>query len=597
MKNTRYKKLLSVVIALLMLTSCATNATNATNTESDIAAENISVTNTEPESTDSETDGEYYPEAKYSDFDLNTSVSDSAVYVTLSGSQAETTGELEVGDGYIKIENGGDYVLSGDYSGQIIVESEENVHLILSGVTIYNAMAPIYVKSAKNVCITLATGTVNTISDSSEYTYEDGEDEPAAAVYSKDDLTINGDGELIVNANYDKGIHSKDDLKIISGKITVNSVGDAIKGKDCLLIKDGEITITTGVDGLKSNNNTNEEKGYVIIEGGKINISAGDDAVHAESWLIVYGGEINITEGYEGLEGKKVEIYGGGINIVSSDDSINAASGSSGDTDFTIPDRDFNFSNFNSEDGQTPPEMSDSDNTDGTRPEMPSGDFTPGDGQTPPEMPNGDNTDGTRPEMPSGDFTPGDGQTPPEMPDSDSTGDDSTSSGFGKGGFGGFGGFGGGGNGGFNEPAEDGVYIKIFGGNITLSGGNDVLDSNGTLEITGGTITVNNPNMVVYGEPDCIIDVNGTAIVSGGTFIAYSRGATSASQAFTVPYITSSVTESGASVTVKDASGQTVIEIASAEKCSTLYIASDMLTSVETYTVTVGSTTTEVTAQ
>lgn len=571
MKNTRYKKLLSVVIALLMLTSCATNATN---TESDIAAEqnntaeSTSTINPETESTDSETDGEYYPEAKYSDFDLNTSVSDSAVYVTFSGSQAETTGELEVGDGYIKIENGGDYVLRGDYSGQIVVESEENVHLILSGVTVYNPMSPIYVKSAKNVCITLVTGTVNTISDNSEYTYEDGENEPAAAVYSKADLTINGDGELIVNANYDKGIHSKDDLKIISGKITVNSVGDAIKGKDCLLIKDGEITITTGVDGLKSNNDSNEEKGYVIIEGGKINISAGDDAVHAESWLIVYGGEINITECYEGLEGKKVEIYGGGINIVSSDDSINAASGSSGDTDFTIPDRDFNFSNFNSEDGQTPPEMSDSDNTDGTRPEMPSGDFTTGDGQTPPDKPAGDGT-----------------------------GDDSTSSGFGKGGFGGFGGFGGGGNGGFNEPAEDGVYIKIFGGNITLSGGNDVLDSNGTLEITGGTITVNNPNMVVYGEPDCIIDVNGTATVSGGTFIAYSRGATSASQAFTVPYITSSVTESGASVTVKDASGRTVIEIPGAEKCSTLYIASDMLTSGETYTVTVGSTTTEVTAQ
>lgn len=441
------------------------------------------------------------------------------------------------------------------------------MHLILSGVTVYNPMSPIYVKSAKNVCITLVTGTVNTISDNSEYTYEDGENEPAAAVYSKADLTINGDGELIVNANYDKGIHSKDDLKIISGKITVNSVGDAIKGKDCLLIKDGEITITTGVDGLKSNNNTNEEKGYVIIEGGKINISAGDDAVHAESWLIVYGGEINITECCEGLEGKKVEIYGGDINIVSSDDSINAASGSSGDTDFTIPDRDFDFSNFNSEDGQTPP-----------------------------TKPDGENTDGTRPEMPSGDFTSGDGQTPPDKPDGDSTGDDSTSSGFGKGGFGGFGGFGDG-NGGFNEPAEDGVYIKIFGGNITLSGGNDVLDSNGTLEITGGTITVNNPNMVVYGEPDCIIDVNGTATVSGGTFIAYSRGATSASQVFTVPYITSSVTESGASVTVKDASGRTVTEIPGAEKCSTLYIASDKLTSGETYTVTIGSTTTEVTAQ
>lgn len=354
MKNTRYKKLLSVVMIVLMLASCATN------TESDIAAESTSTINPETESTDSETDGEYYPEAKYSDFDLNTSVSDSAVYVTFSGSQAETTGELEVGDGYIKIENGGDYVLSGDYSGQIIVESEENVHLILSGVTVYNPMSPIYVKSAKNVCITLATGTVNTISDSSEYAYEDGEDEPAAAVYSKADLTINSDG----------------------------------------------------------------------------------------------------------------------------------------------------------------------------------------------------------------------------------TGGDYTSSGFGKGGFGGF-----------NEPDEDGVYIKIFGGNITLNGGNDVLDSNGTLEITGGTITVNNPNMVVYGEPDCIIDVNGTAIVSGGTFIAYSSGASSASQVFTVPSITSSVTESSASVTVKDASGQTVIEIPSAEKCSTLYISSDKLISGETYTVKIGSTTTEVTVQ
>ena len=298
----------------------------------------------------------------------------------------------------------------------------------------------------------------------------------------------------------------------------------------------------------------------MIIEGGKIKISAGDDAVHAESWLIVYGGDINITECCEGLDGKKVEIYGGDINIVSSDDSINAASGLSGDTDFTIPDRDFSQRYR----------------------------------QTSPEKPNNDNSDGKKPDMPSGDFTQGNGQTPPDKPAGDGTGDDSTSSGFGKGGFGGFGGFG---RGGFNEPAEDGVYIKIFGGSITLSGGNDVLDSNGTLEITGGTITVNNPNMVVYGEPDCIIDINGTAIVSSGTFIAYSSGASSASLAFTVPSITSSVTESGASVTVKDASGQTVIEIPSAEKCSTLYIASDKLTSGETYTVKIGSTTTEVTVQ
>ena len=47
----------------------------------------------------------------------------------------------------------------------------------------------------------------NIITDASTYVYEDATtDEPNAAIFSKDDLKIDGTGSLTVNANYNNGI-------------------------------------------------------------------------------------------------------------------------------------------------------------------------------------------------------------------------------------------------------------------------------------------------------------------------------------------------------------------------------------------------------
>ena len=72
--------------------------------------------------------------------------------------------------------------------------------------------------------------------------------------YSKDDLTISGNGTLTVNGNYNNGIVSKDDLKITGGNITVTAVNNGIKGKDSVRIKDGNIKVTAGGDGIKTDN-------------------------------------------------------------------------------------------------------------------------------------------------------------------------------------------------------------------------------------------------------------------------------------------------------------------------------------------------------
>ncbi|MEJ2149087.1 MAG: carbohydrate-binding domain-containing protein, partial [Chloroflexota bacterium] len=138
----------------------------------------------------------------------------------------------------------GTYRLSGSLAdGQIVVDTEDEsiVRLILSGVDLHNSTgAPIYIVSAEKVLIVLTDGTDNHISDGETYVFEDpDEDEPNAAIFSKADLTISGEGSLAVEGRYNDGIASKDGLIVASGNVTVDAVDDGIRGKDYLVVRGG----------------------------------------------------------------------------------------------------------------------------------------------------------------------------------------------------------------------------------------------------------------------------------------------------------------------------------------------------------------------
>ncbi len=207
-----------------------------------------------------------------------------------------------VNENRVTIRSAGTYLISGTLNdGHLIVntEDQDTVELILNGVDITcSTSAPIYVLNAKNTVITLAEGTENTITDGDSYILEDTtSDEPNAAIFSNDDLTINGSGSLTVNANYNNGIQSKDDLEIIAGNITVNATNDGIKGRDSVIIKGGNINIYASGDGIQSNNNEDSGKGYITIDDGTINITANQDGIQAETSLLINGGNITITSG------------------------------------------------------------------------------------------------------------------------------------------------------------------------------------------------------------------------------------------------------------------------------------------------------------
>lgn len=271
-----------------------------------------------------------YPE--WDEKDLNTDFTSEDVQIIGEGSTVTITGEgAESKKGNVTITQAGTYVLSGNFEGQILIEAEDNdfVHLVLKGADIAcTDNAAIYGSQSGKIVITLAKGTENSVSDGEEYKYADAEeDEPNAAIFSKDDLVINGEGSLIVKGNYEDGIRSKDDLWIASGDYDITAKADAVNGKDSLWIEDGSFVVGAGNDAFKASNEEDDKKGWTLISGGSYEVTAVGDAFHAETYMIIEDGDIDIKSCEEGIEGLKVEIYSGDISVISTDDGINAANG------------------------------------------------------------------------------------------------------------------------------------------------------------------------------------------------------------------------------------------------------------------------------
>lgn len=254
---------------------------------------------------------------------------------------ADTVG---ISDSVVTIKDEGTYILTGTLSdGQVVIDADgKKVQLVLNGVDITSkSSAAIYVKAADKVFITLADKSENKLTTSAEYVAID-DNNIDAVIFSKDDITLNGEGTLAVTSKAGNAITSKNDLKVTSGTYTLEAAGHGLEAKDSIRVAGGEISITSGKDGLHSENSDELDidsvddgihaNGSIEVADGTYAIAAGDDGIHADEVLLISGADIDITKSYEGLEGKTITINDGDINIVSSDDGLNAAEGSTSDS-------------------------------------------------------------------------------------------------------------------------------------------------------------------------------------------------------------------------------------------------------------------------
>ncbi|MDR3085095.1 MAG: carbohydrate-binding domain-containing protein [Christensenellaceae bacterium] len=268
-----------------------------------------------------------------------------ATAIRLNGESAAIDGPGASASGrVVTISAAGTYLLSGSLAdGQIVVDAgkEALVRLVLNGAEITNKSgAPIYAKGCKKLLLTLAEGTKNALTDGgANFIYEnEDEEEPNAALFSKGDLSINGLGSLTIDAGFQNGVVSKDALLIASGVFEINALKHGIRGNDSVEILGGEFAVQAGADAIQTNNTADAEMGWLLIEGGSFELSAGNDGLQADRALTIGGGSFRIASGGAGQaaggssgesssqkgikSGGDLVILGGSFEIDSQDDAL-----------------------------------------------------------------------------------------------------------------------------------------------------------------------------------------------------------------------------------------------------------------------------------
>ncbi|WP_251213181.1 carbohydrate-binding domain-containing protein [Adlercreutzia murintestinalis] len=455
-----------------------------------------------------------------------------ATRITLEGNTARVEGAGATADGSTAtITDEGTYLVSGTLDdGQVVVDtgSETKVQVVFDGASITNADGPaFYVKNADKCFLTLAEGSVNALADGEQHAEDEDGDDLNAALYSCDDLTINGSGALEVTGSYYHAIKSKDDLVITGGAFAITAAQDGLQGNDCIKIADGTFTV-----------------------------NAGDDAFHSDILLLLEGGTVEVQSCYEGFEAEKVLVNGGDHTIVASDDAVNASLASDDTTsaEATMPGRGTEGAapGMQAEGAGTPGAQAPEAGVEGAGDAqgMRGGDGRAPDGELPAEPPQGREERDAAPADTASTDLPAQGAMPSDTDRADGPR----------------------GAGMEMAASSDACLIRINGGTLRATGGNDALDSNGNVEINGGIVLASGPAQGMDGALD--YDLNAT--INGGTVlligdIGSTRGLDQSAQAFETNQLSGAA---GSTVRLLAADGSTVAEMVAAYDFNTVLASS-----------------------
>jgi len=531
-----------------------------------------------------------------------------ATLISLEGDTAVTASHVvSVADGVVTILDGGVYVLSGTLDdGQVVVDvkDDEKVQLVLNGASITSSnSAAVVVRQVDKVFITLAEGSGNTLANGGVFE-DEGVD---AVIWSDEDLTFNGTGTLVIDSPAGDGIDGNDDIKFASGTYVITAAGRGVDSNDSIRIADGNFTVTTQGTAFRASHTSNDELGYIYIWGGHFKITTGGGA-----------GEFMVQE----------DVMGGPQGMPNFDGEAMTPPDFSGEmpTDMTPPE---GFAKgemptppegFGNGEMPTPPDrgtMSEEDASEAESDEettckgfKASGDIAVIGGAF--ELDTADDAfhadgdllvfDGGIAIASSDDGLHADGgltvvggtvditqssegleaeiitvaggsisiiASDDGMNARSSTGEKET------------------------FDAQEGVRIEIFGGTLSVNAGGDGIDSNGDLAITGGTVVVSGPVSNMNGA----LDYNGTATISGGTVVAAGASgmAENFSETSTQAAFLVSLTGNAGEIRVCDSEGNVILAAEVDKSFETVVISSPDLIVGETYIVTCGDVSAEIT--
>lgn len=591
------------------------NNTQAVDATADFSA--ISSFNTDSTKVDfSESEAEMFTDRdSRAEYDLST-----AITIRLNGNSAEASSNaVKISGSAIHITEEATYIINGTLEdGMIVVDAPDNakLQLVLNGADITSkSSAPLYIKEADKVFVTLAEGTENILANEGGFTVID-DNNIDGTVFSKQDLSFNGSGKLTVTAPAGHGIVCKDDLVFTGGMYTINSSSHAIDANDSVRVSQATMIVNSGKDGIHAENSDEPELGFVYISSGTFTFESEGDGISAGSYLQVTGGNFDITAGGGSENGAKQssdnygDFMGGkgmggrhggmGGERPGGQNGMNQMPGGSEGNKTTTETESTSMKGLKSTgdllilEGNFKINSADDAIHSNASMYIKNGtiDVATGDdgihAEETLEMSDGtiyisesyEGLEALNIKVMGGEITL------TASDDGLNAAGGTDNSGFGGRDNGKFGGGMGGRQGGMSSGNGS---IVIADGNLNITASGDGIDANGTLEITGGYTIVCGPTR----GDTATLDYDSTAIISGGTFIG--TGASGMAQTFSdsqnqgvIAVQVGSATE-GTKITLTDSSGKEVISHTPKLEYNMLILSSPDIIKGETYTLSVGT--------
>ncbi len=537
-----------------------------------------------------------------------------AIKIELKGSSATASdNSVKISGSTVTITKDATHIISGSLSdGMIIVDAPDTakLQLVLKGADITSkTSAPLYIKEADKVFVTLVGDNVLASGDSFTAIDDNNID---GTVFSKQDLTFNGEGALTVSSPAGHGIVGKDDIVFTGGSYTITSASHGIQANDSVRIKAATISADAGKDGIHAENTDDTEKGFVYISSGTVKIESEGDGISSSSYMQIADGsfEINAGGGYEngtkehsdnfGAFGGGGGMHGGpggggmrpggrsaeGMSLTTTsttdDDSSTSMKGIKSGNSMLISGGTFTI---DSADDSVHSNISATIN--GGTFQIASGDdaihaedtLTVTNGKI--DISNCyEGLEALHIKVSGGDIklkASDDGLNAAGGTDESGMGGRDEMFGGGKGGPDGGG-----------MSANSNGSIIVSGGTLYINSSGDGMDANGTLEITGGHTTVVGPTQ----GDTATLDYDKSGTITGGTFIG--TGASNMAQSFSSSeqgVIAVSVGSQSANTTIvlKDKNGKELISYAPELSFQVVILSTPEMKSGETYTIIVGT--------
>ncbi|MCR4583940.1 MAG: carbohydrate-binding domain-containing protein [Prevotella sp.] len=238
------------------------------------------------------------------------------------------------------------YQLSGtSTNGSLTLSGSYKCTVSLAGVTLTNTSgAAINITNSKRIQLSAKSGYTNTLTD--------GSGSQKACIFSKGQLQLQGKGTLNVVGNCNHAIRSASYISIKNLTLNItSSVKDAINCEEYFLMKSGSVTLSgVGDDGIQcdlgskntgvTDDHEDEDTGNMYFEGGTLtinNTATAAKGIKAEGDIIVSDGTIDVTCSGSGkwdssdLETKAASCISSDANITISGGTLSlTATGSGG---------------------------------------------------------------------------------------------------------------------------------------------------------------------------------------------------------------------------------------------------------------------------